>query len=63
MTGIAPGILRSPDSPRIRRISQTNLAHLNSRELLFSSQVLVHVLFGNQFKGHEILLLDGLALN
>ena len=26
-------------------------------------RVLVHVLFGNQFKGHEILLLDGLALN
>ena len=37
---------------RIRRISQTNLAHLNSPELLFSSQVLIQVLFGNQFKGH-----------
>jgi hypothetical protein len=39
------------------------LAHLNSPELLFSFQVLIQVLFGNQFKGHKILLIDGLALN
>ena len=39
------------------------LAHLKSPELLFTSQVLIHVLFGNQFKGHEILPLNVLLLN
>jgi hypothetical protein len=56
-------ILREPDPPRIRRISQTHPAHLKSPEPLFSSQILIQVLFGNQFKGHEILGIDGLALD
>jgi hypothetical protein len=54
---------REPDSPRIRRISLISLAHLKSPKLLFSSQVLIQVLFGNQFKGYEILDIDGLALD
>jgi hypothetical protein len=52
-----------PDSPRIRRISQRMLAHLNSPKLLFTSQVLIHVLFRDQFKGHEIPLINAFVLN